>query len=58
MTRAQMYAVEVAEHVISGKLLSEAIVIVLGGIRDGSGPRTSEVADEALKLLGPPFTTR
>lgn len=45
------FSLDVADYMRNGYSLSEALVIVLGGITDGSGPRTTQVLDD-LKDLG------
>lgn len=42
---------DVADYIRKGYSLSDALHIVLGGITDGSGPRTTEVLDD-LKDMG------
>lgn len=42
---------DIADYVRKGYPLSEALQIVLGGITDGSGPRTTQVLDD-LKDMG------
>lgn len=37
------FSMSVADYIRDGYSCSEALHIVLGGIRDGSGPRTSDV---------------
>jgi hypothetical protein len=37
------FSMSVADYIRDGYSCSEALQIVLGGIRDGSGPRTSDV---------------
>lgn len=37
------FSMSVADHIRDGYSCSEALHIVLGGIRDGSGPRTTDV---------------
>ena len=44
------FSVHVADYIKKGKTVSEALHIVLGGIRDGSGPRTSAVLEDLEKM--------
>lgn len=45
-------SLEVADLVTNGGMkLADAVHQVLGAIKDGSGPRTSEVADEAREII-------
>lgn len=37
------FSMNVADYIRDGYSCAEALQMVLGGIRDGSGPRTSEV---------------
>lgn len=37
------FSVRVADYIRDGYTCQEALIAVLGGIRDGSGPRTSDV---------------
>lgn len=37
------FSMNVADYIRDGYSCAEALIIVLGGIRDGSGPRTSDV---------------
>lgn len=45
------FSVTVADYIRKGYPLTEALTIVLGGITDGSGPRTTQVLDD-LKDMG------
>jgi hypothetical protein len=47
----------VADHIRDGYSCSEALQIVLGGIRDGSGPRTTDVLLD-LEDMGVGLQTR
>lgn len=37
------FSAEIADRIKAGATVSDAIHIVIGGIRDGSGPRTTDV---------------
>lgn len=50
MTLNSTFSVHVADYIKKGKSVSEALHIVLGGIRDGSGPRTSAVLEDLEKM--------
>lgn len=45
---------DVFDLVQGGMPLSKAVQEVLGAIRDGSGPKTSEVVDEVMAMLADP----
>ncbi len=51
MTVRHTQSLEVVDLVKRGHTLADALSWVLGGIRDSSRPRTSEVADEARTIL-------
>lgn len=45
------FSLDVADYIRQGKSISEALLIVLGGIQDGSGPKTIDVLAD-LKEMG------